>query len=97
MIAQILEAAMLLCFGLSWPTNAYKSYKSETAAGMSWQFLGLITTGYIAGIAAKFVSGNLNWVLLIYVLNLLFLGINWAVYFRNRGLDARRIQGTVNE
>jgi hypothetical protein len=28
-IAQVLEAAMLICFGLSWPINAYKILKQE--------------------------------------------------------------------
>lgn len=87
MIAQILEAAMLICFGLSWPLNAYKGYKARTAAGTSWQFIALITIGYIAGIAAKFVSGQTNWVLAVYFLNLVFLAANWWVYFRNVSLD----------
>ena len=90
MIPEILEAAMLICFGLSWPTNAYKSYKAGTAAGTSWQFIMLITVGYLCGIAAKVASGSLNWVLAIYLLNLVFLGANWAVYFRNRALDEER-------
>ena len=67
---------MLVCFGLSWPLNAYKNFKAATAAGSSWQFIALITTGYMAGIAAKFASGSVNWVL--------------AVYLRNRRLDAQR-------
>ncbi len=32
-MAEILEAVMLICFGLSWPMNAYKNYKARTAAG----------------------------------------------------------------
>ncbi len=63
-MAEVLEAIMLICFGLSWPLNAYKNYRAGTAAGTSWQFIALITAGYFAGIAAKFVSGNLNWVLI---------------------------------
>ena len=89
-MAELLEAAMLVCFGLSWPLNAYKNYKAGTAAGASWQFIALITAGYLAGIAAKFVSGSVNWVLAVYLLNLVCIGINWAVYFRNRRLAARR-------
>ncbi|MDO4502467.1 MAG: hypothetical protein Q4D06_04710 [Coriobacteriia bacterium] len=89
MLAQLLEAAMLICFGLSWPTNAYKSYQAGTAKGTSWQFITLITVGYLCGIAAKILSGSLNWVLAIYFLNLGFLGLNWWVYFRNRRLDAQ--------
>ena len=81
-MAEILEAVMLICFGLSWPMNAWKSFKARTAAGTSWQFLGLITLGYVAGIAAKFVSGNLNWVLIVYLM------ANWAIYARNLRIDA---------
>ena len=87
MIASILEAAMLVCFGLSWPINAYKSYKAATAVGTSWQFLLLITVGYVAGIAAKFALGQLTWVLAVYFLNLVFLAANWAVYARNLHFD----------
>lgn len=68
--------------------NAWKAYQARTAAGSSWQFIGLITLGYLAGIAAKFISGTINWVLAVYFLNLAMLGANWAVYFRNRRLDA---------
>ena len=82
-MAALLEATMLVCFGLSWPINAYKSYRSGTAVGSSWQFLALITFGYFVGIAAKFVGGSLNWVLIVYVVNLICLAVNWAVYFRN--------------
>lgn len=81
---------MLVCFGLSWPLNAYKAFKAETAAGTSWQFLTLITVGYLAGIAAKFISGSITWVLVVYFINLVCLGVNWAVYFRNRTLDHER-------
>ncbi|MEG0071318.1 MAG: hypothetical protein RR671_03440 [Raoultibacter sp.] len=87
-MAALLEAIMLICFGLSWPINAYKSYKSGTAVGSSWQFLALITFGYLVGIAAKFVGDSINWVLIVYVINLLCLSVNWAVYFRNRKRDA---------
>ena len=89
-VAELLEAGMLVCFGLSWPLNAWKSYKAATAQGSSWQFLALICAGYACGVAAKLVLGTLNWVLAVYLLNCLFLAANWAVYFRNRKLDAKR-------
>ncbi|MEF2560524.1 MAG: hypothetical protein U0M96_05510 [Eggerthellaceae bacterium] len=92
-MAEVLEAVMLVCFGLSWPMNAWKSYKARTAAGTSWQFLALISLGYVAGIAAKFVSGNLNWVLAVYFINLVALGVNWGIYARNRRIDARYDDG----
>jgi len=87
-MAAVLESIMLICFGLSWPLNAYKAWKARTAAGTSWQFILLITLGYFAGIAAKFVSGEITWVLAVYFLNVVFLAANWGVYFRNRRLDA---------
>lgn len=87
---EILEAAMLVCFGLSWPLNAYKNYRVGTAVGASWQFIALITAGYAAGIAAKFVSGQVNWVLAVYFINVVCLGANWYVYFRNCKLDKGR-------
>ena len=89
-MASVLEAIMLVCFGLSWPINAIKAWKSKTAVGTSWMFLALITFGYIAGIAAKFVGGNINWVLAVYFINLAALAVNWIVYVHNRVLDARR-------
>lgn len=95
--AQILEAAMLICFGLSWPINAYKNYKAETAAGTSWQFILLITAGYVAGIAAKFCADAVNWVLVVYFLNLACLGLNWGIYFRNRRLDRERMSRIESE
>ncbi len=89
-LAEILEAGMLVCFGLSWPMNAWKAYKARTAAGTSWQFLALICLGYGCGVAAKFSLGTINWVVGVYLLNCIFLAINWVVYFRNRRLDAAR-------
>ena len=81
---------MLVCFGLSWTLNANKNFKAATAAGSSWQFIALITTGYMAGIAAKFVSGAINWVLVVYFINVVCIAANWVVYFRNCAIDRER-------
>ena len=89
-MSELLEAAMLVCFGLSWPLNAYKNFTAATAAGSSWQFIALITTGYMAGIAAKFVSGTINWVLAVYFINVVCIAANWVVYFRNCAIDRER-------
>ena len=95
-MAALLEAIMLVCFGLSWPINAAKAWKAKTAAGTSWMFLALITFGYLAGVAAKFVGGSINWVLIVYFINLTALVVNWAVFMRNRALDKRRKTKTTN-
>ncbi len=94
-MGQVLETIMLVCFGFSWPLNVIKSYKSKTAKGMSLPFIMLIITGYIAGITAKIISGQVNYVLVAYFLNLAIVSINVIVYFRNVALD-KKVEGTYN-
>ena len=89
-VASVLEALMLLSFGLSWPINALKAWKARTAKATSPAFLALITFGYVAGIAAKFVGHNVNWVLGVYLFNLVALIVNDLIYLRNRRLDTQR-------
>ena len=86
-MASVFETLMLVCFGLSWPFNLVKSIKAKTAKSMSLKFLLLIEFGYICGIAAKFISGNINYVLIVYFLNLAVVGANIAVYFINKHKD----------
>lgn len=80
---------MLISFGLSWPINAINAWKARTAKGTSPAFLALITFGYVAGIAAKFVGNNINWVLGVYLFNLAALVVNDLIYLRNCRLDAQ--------
>lgn len=89
-MAQLLETIMLVCFGISWPINAYKAYRAQTAAGSSLAFILMILFGYICGIAAKIISGNVNFVLAVYFLNLITVCLNLFVYFRNKNLDRLR-------
>lgn len=87
-MSAILETIMLICFGFSWPMNMIKAYKARTAKSTSLPFILLIITGYIAGIAAKLIAGNINYfVLAVYLLNLIIVSINLAIYFRNRQFD----------
>lgn len=88
-MGHIFEALMLVCFGFSWPLNVIKGYKARTAKGTSLGFIILIITGYIAGITAKFVNGQINYVLGVYFLNLLIVMINVLVYIRNVHLDRK--------
>lgn len=89
-MAALFEALMLVCFGVSWPVNALKSYRARTAVGTSALFLSLITIGYLFGIAAKFIGDNINWVLIVYVINVLVILVNWIIYFRNCRLDKQK-------
>ena len=91
-MGSLLEAVMMLCFGLSWPINVIKAYKARTAKGTSLPFILLITFGYLAGITAKIVTGQINYVLAVYLFNLAVVGLNIAVYFRNTALDRKAAQ-----
>ena len=88
-MATIFETLMLVCFGFSWPMNLIKAYKARTAKSTSLPFILLIIMGYIAGISAKLVHGNINYVLLAYLINLAIVSLNLVVYFRNAALDRK--------
>ena len=88
-MTNFLEAAMLICFGLSWPLSLIKNIKAKSAKNMSLQFTLLIITGYIAGISAKIIGHKINYVLAIYLLNLLIVSANIVVYYINKGYDQR--------
>lgn len=88
-MSQLLEAAMLICFGCSWPMNLIKNIKCKSAKSMSLPFILLITAGYIAGISAKLITHQINYVLVVYILNIIIVSLNIAVYFYNRRLDKK--------
>ncbi len=95
-MSEILEIIMILSFGCSWPANVMKSFKARTAKGKSLLFLCLIFFGYIAGIASKLLNeaymasfASKWYVLFFYVLNLLMVGADLVLYFRNRLLDQK--------
>lgn len=88
-MTELLEVIMLVCFGMSWPINAYRNFKAKSAKGMSLAFIMLIIFGYVAGICAKIITGNFTYVLAVYLINLAIVGVNLAIYFRNKGFDRK--------
>lgn len=93
-MSEIFEIIMIISFGASWPLNVIKSYKAKTAKGKSLPFLLLIFFGYIAGIISKLINETYmmnfsqKWyVLFFYILNLLMVGIDLILYFRNKAID----------
>ena len=95
-VAELFEIIMIVSFGASWPMNVLKSYKARTAKGKSLGFLCLIFFGYIAGIISKLInetymaSFSEKWyVLFFYVLNLIMVGMDLILYFRNKQLDKK--------
>lgn len=90
MSSEIFEAGMLLCFGCSWPMNITKSIRAKTAKGKSLAFELFVLVGYICGITGKCISGSINWVFAIYMLDLLMVATDILLTLRNRRLDKRK-------
>lgn len=92
MIAKVLEATMIILFGISWPFNLIKSIRSKTTKGKSLLFLILIDIGYIAGITSKFFSTTFVWetdwwIFMIYVINFTFVTADLVMYFINKSRE----------
>ena len=83
-MTQIFEFIMLICFGLSWPISVYKSLTSHSTKGKSVLFIFAIIIGYISGITGKIINGQINYVLVLYIINLVMVSIDLALYFINR-------------
>ena len=93
-MSELLEIAMIVSFGASWPLNAVKAYKARSAKGTSLVFLLLIFFGYVCGIASKFLSESYmssfseKWyVLVFYFINIITVSVNLLIYIRNVRLD----------
>ena len=101
-LTNLLEALMILCFGLSWPISIRKSWISRTAKGKSLFFEFFIWIGYVFGIARKVIlwmeagsaGTSLDWLFYLgwffYILNIVEISIDMALYFRNVKLDKAR-------
>ena len=86
-MAQLFEVLMLICFGLSWTFNIVKSYRSKTARGKSLLFEICIIVGYLCGLAGKFISGNITYVVAVYILDILMVSTDLILTVRNKFLD----------
>ncbi len=94
----IFEIIMLLCFGAAWPFSIYKSYKSRSVEGKSLLFLLVVFVGYVSGILHK-IFYYYDSVIYLYSLNMIMVGIDILLYFRNRrlsisGSDSTRVDDT---
>ena len=98
-ITDLLEALMILCFGLSWSISIRKSWVSRTAKGKSVIFEFFIWIGYIFGIIRKFLlldaaTGAMDWLFYLswafYFLNFTEITVDMLLYYRNVRLDRER-------
>lgn len=83
-MVQVCECLMLVCFGISWPISVYKSIKSKSTKGKSLIFLSAIIFGYVMGIMGKIIGHNINYVLVLYVINLIVVSTDLCIFLINR-------------
>ena len=95
-MAQIFETGMLICFGLSWPFNISKSLRAKTAKGKSMLFEVIIIIGYLMGLTGKFISGNVTYVAVVYVIDILMVSTDLLLTLRNHRLDKQREREAVS-
>lgn len=105
-IASIMETLMVVCFGISWPLNIIKAWKSRTAKGTSILFYSFIFIGYIFALVGKFVLIRLHapnpwyetvhwYVMFFYILNILMVSTGILIYIRNKMLDRTMLKTTT--
>ena len=77
----VFEAGMMVCFGISWPVAALKTYRCKCVVGKSIHLVILMLFGYICGITHK-VLDDMDWVFWLYILNTIFLLIDMFLYWK---------------
>lgn len=102
MFTSVMETLMVICFGISWPINIIKAWKSKTAKGSSVLFYSFIWIGYIFAMVGKIamIIGNspnpwyetVKWyVMFFYVLNIIMVSAGIIIYLRNKWFDKRSV------
>ena len=91
-MSEILEAAMVVCFGISWPINIHKLYRTRSTKGVSVLFYEIIFIGYLFGLTSKGIKAARHiptpwYIWLIYSLNTVLVGVGILLYFRNRRIE----------
>ena len=71
--ANILETLMIVSFGISWPMNVIRTYRSRSTKGKSILFNYFILFGYICGVIAKILSGTFNLAFYFYFPNIILV------------------------
>jgi hypothetical protein len=72
---------MLVCFGASWPISIAKTLRTRVVAGKSRLFLVIVIAGYASGIMHKILYSR-DWVIVLYVINILMVTADLALYLR---------------
>ena len=83
-LASVLETLMIVSFGISWPINLAKAYRSRSTKGKSIMFDYFILFGYICGIASKIITHTFNLAFYFYFPNLIMVTADIILYYINR-------------
>ncbi len=75
----VFEAAMLICFGVSWPVSIARSLRTGVVIGKSPVFMLIVAGGYLFGIVHKVLYANdvLVW---LYAFNMSMVLVDFALY-----------------
>lgn len=87
--ANVLETLMIVSFGISWPMNVIRTYRSRSTKGKSILFNYFILFGYICGIFAKILSNTYNLAFYFYFPNIILVTCDIILYYRNRRLEKK--------
>jgi hypothetical protein len=93
-LGNIFESLMLVAFGFAWPANILHTLRRKSAIGKSLSFLIIVIIGYIFGASAKLVQGNINYVLLFYIINLSMVSFDLSLYFYYSGKE-KKLKGIL--
>lgn len=85
----VFEAAMLICFGVSWPVSIAKALRTRFVRGKSPIFMILVVIGYASGVAHKAINpdpatGHVHPVVWLYALNLVMVAVDLSLYLKFR-------------
>lgn len=92
MHVSIFEILMLLCFAASWPFSIIKALRTKVVIGKSPVFMTIIIIGYVFGIIHKLMYWPGDWVIFLYVLNLLIVLFDLFLYCLYIGRNRRDLK-----
>lgn len=81
MLSEVLEFAMLVAFGFSWPFAIWKTFHAKRVDGKSPQFMIIVLVGYACGIAAHLVEGTKIWLCFVYLTDMALVSVDLALYY----------------
>ena len=77
----LLEAVMLICWGMSWPVSIIKALRTKIVLGKSPLFTLLIAIGYICAISHKVLYSR-DYLIVLYLFNLAMILTDLCLYVR---------------